>query len=79
MLLFFTTIGRLQTRPWNEYKATFLKIAFPETRLEVVLPRNSGLFTSVVWIAGKQFILEDKGISFVCKFPSMSMMPAPED
>jgi len=53
MLLFLTAIGRLQTRPWNEYKATFLETAFPGTRLEVVLPRDGGLFTSVVWIAGK--------------------------
>jgi hypothetical protein len=74
MLLFFTTIGRLQIRPWNEYKATFLKTALRETRLEVVLPRNSGLFTSIVWIAGKQLILEDEGVSFVCEFLGMSLM-----
>jgi hypothetical protein len=74
VFLLFTTIGRLQTRPRNEYKATFLRTAFPETRLEVVLPRNSGLIASIVWIAGEQFILEDKGVSFVCEFLGMSLM-----
>lgn len=72
MLLFFTAIGRLQSRPRNEYKATFLETAFSETRLEVVLPRDSGLFTAIVWIAGKQFVLENEGVSFVCEFASMS-------
>jgi|FreactcultuFSWF8_1027224.scaffolds.fasta_scaffold00019_219 hypothetical protein len=73
MLLFFTAIGWFQTRPWNEYKATFLETAFPETRLEIVLPRDSGLFTSIVWIAGKQFVLEDEGVSFVCEFSDLEL------
>jgi hypothetical protein len=74
MFLFFTTIGGLQTRPRNEYKATFLQTAFPETRLEVVLPGNSGLIASIVWIAGKQFVLEDESVSFICEFPGMSLV-----
>jgi len=74
MFLFFTTIGGLQTRPRNEYKATFLQTAFPETRLEVVLPRNSGLIASIVWIAGKQFVFENEGVSLVCEFPGVSLV-----
>lgn len=73
MLLLFTAIGRLQSRPWNPHKATFLETTFPETRLEVVLPRDSGLFTSIVWIAGKQFVLENEGIPVICEFATMSL------
>lgn len=72
MLLLFTAIGRLQSRPWNEHKATFLETTFPETGLKVVLPRDSGLFTSIVWIAGKQFVLENEGVSIVCEVATMS-------
>jgi hypothetical protein len=68
MSLLFAAIGWLQARPWNEYKATFLNTIFPETRLEIVLPRDRGLFTAIVWIAGEQFVLENEGVSLICEF-----------